>query len=155
MKINFSTDKPSGSNKKKSLSNEKTEFIKRTDEEGNFLEILESIIPSSQDDTRELNVLWANLPGIEKNLINTPSIENLNSYKNHIKSILDKILQKNVKLETARRRNRDDQKILVTIKIIDDKLQLLARTIVNGNNTAFDILKRTQDIRGLILDFKN
>ena len=151
MKINLKTGKLEN---RKSSMKEKTEHTEKVGDSA-FLDILESIIPKGNESTRDLNELWTTLPEIEKALIDKPTAENIQTYKSHIQNILHKIMDKNTKLETAQRRNRSDQKILVTAKIIDEKLHLLAQTIISGSNTAFDILKRTQDIRGLLMDIRD
>ena len=42
-----------------------------------FFDILESIVPSTEEGTRELNELWKDLPDIEKALIANPNHKNL------------------------------------------------------------------------------
>ncbi len=39
-----------------------------------FLEILESIVPSDGENTKELNELWKDLPDLEKALIANPNL---------------------------------------------------------------------------------
>ncbi|MCB1158198.1 MAG: DUF327 domain-containing protein, partial [Leptospiraceae bacterium] len=42
-----------------------------------FLSILESIAPSTKEETRSLNELWRQLPGVEKDFLKTPNQANL------------------------------------------------------------------------------
>ena len=119
-----------------------------------FKDILESILPSGQDSTKELNELWSHLPDTEKKFISFPSHDNMLEYRKLINEILNGIMKKNVRLETAQRRNRNDQKNLKTVRYIEDKLQVLAKIIVDPSNAAFQLMTQFQDIRGLLLDIK-
>ncbi|TGL15158.1 YaaR family protein [Leptospira meyeri] len=119
-----------------------------------FLEILESIVPSGKEETRELNELWKDLPDLEKDLIKDPNHKNLESYKKHIKQIAELILRKNYKVMQAPQRGRNDQKDVRYVKVVDEKLDLLAKTMFSPNNSAFVILKQLDEIRGLLIDLK-
>ncbi|GBF43435.1 hypothetical protein LPTSP2_27320 [Leptospira ellinghausenii] len=119
-----------------------------------FLEILESIVPSGKEETRELNELWKDLPDLEKDLIKDPNHKNLESYKKHIKQIAELILKKNYKVMQAAQRGRNDQKDVRYVKVVDEKLDLLAKTMFSPNNSAFVILKQLDEIRGLLIDLK-
>lgn len=119
-----------------------------------FLEILESIVPSNQDSTKHLNELWRSLPDLEKALIQTQSKNNLENYKKHIKEIAEIILKENYKVEQAPRRNKADLKELKYVKILDEKLHILANTMFSSNNSAFSLLRQFEDIRGFLVDLK-
>lgn len=119
-----------------------------------FLDILESIVPSNQESTRELNELWKDLPDLEKALIANPNHKNLSEYKQHIKQIAELILKKNYKVIQAPARGRNDTKDIRYVKILDDKLDLLANTMFSPTNSAFGILKQLDEIRGLLIDLK-
>ena len=120
-----------------------------------FREILESIIPSSTESNRTLNEMWSSLPDVEKRFLAAPSRQNLEEYRALIKDILQDIQRKNVKIETAQRKNRNDERVLRTVRIVNEKLQILAKIIIDPNNAAFQKLKEElHDIRGLLLDIK-
>ncbi len=129
----------------------KTESVSKP-EDTSFINILESIIPSSQENTKDLNELWRHIPELEKEFLKTPSYENLEKYKAHIKTITEIVLQKNHKLVQARQRGRTDKKILMSVKIVDEKLQILTLTMLSPNNSAFNLLKQMEEIRGLLMD---
>ncbi len=150
MKINSSTDSINPKQDKKS-NVQKAETSSST-KQSNFLEILESIVPSTKEETREINLLWQKLPDIEKRFLREPNQENLNLYKNLIKDITNSILKNNMKLSQARQKGRSDKKILMTVKIIDENIQILAMTMLNPANSAFSLLKQVERIRGLIMD---
>lgn len=119
-----------------------------------FLEILETIVPSTKEETREINLLWQKLPDLEKRFLKEPNQENLNLYKNLVKDITNAIIKNNMKLSQARQRGRSDKKILMTVKIIDENIQILAMTMLNPANSAFHLLKQLERIRGLLMDIK-
>ena len=120
-------------------------------EGSSFLSILESIIPSANEDSANLNRLWTELPDLEKSLIGSPTLDNLKVYTEQIQKILRIILQKNHKNVEVKRNPRSMTKHTIT-KIVDEKLHLLATTIISKNNSAFELLKQTRDIRGLLAD---
>lgn len=150
MKITSSTDSVNPKQEKKS-SVQKTEST-NSPKQSSFLEILEAIVPSTKEETREINLLWQKLPEVEKRFLREPNQENLNLYKNLIKDITNSILKNNMKLSQARQRGRSDKKILMTVKIIDENIQILAMTMLNPANSAFSLLKQMERIRGLLMD---
>jgi uncharacterized protein YaaR (DUF327 family) len=117
-----------------------------------FLSILEKLAPSTNEETKEINELWQQLPDAERNFLDNPNHENLTLYKNLVKSITQEILKKNMTLVQAKQRGRSDKKILMTVKIIDENLQILATTMLNPSNSAFTLLKQVERIRGLLMD---
>lgn len=138
--------------KKKSAS--KTDSGSAVKNQPTFLELLEAIVPSDKDETREINELWQKLPDIEKRFLNEPNSYNLTEYKKLVKDILDAIMKNNTTLSMARQRGRNDKKILMSVKIIDENIQLLAMTMLNPANSAFSLLKQIEKIRGLLMDIK-
>jgi uncharacterized protein YaaR (DUF327 family) len=136
---------------------EKKSFISKSEtisspQQYSFLEILESIVTSTKEETREINSLWQKLPDIEKRFLKEPNQQNLNTYKSLVKDIVNAIMKNNMKLSQARQRGRTDKKILMTVKIIDENIQILAMTMLNPANSAFSLLKQLERIRGLIMD---
>lgn len=145
------TDKTRSSEKKsKSALNRSSNSI--APKENSFLSVLESIAPASNENTSELNSLWRELPDKEKNFLNSQTSNHLEEYKSIVRKIIQLIIEKNTKLVLAKRRGEADQKILHTVKIIDENIQLLATTMVNKNNSAFALLKQIEKIRGLLFD---
>lgn len=153
MKINNKNSKSiSSSSQKKDSERLKSEKVDESKQ--SFLEILESIVPASGENTKELNELWKDLPDLEKKLISDPNHKNLNEYKEHIKQIASLILKKNYKIQQAPLRGRNDQRDIRFVKIVDEKLDILARTMFSPSNSAFTILKQLDEIRGLLIDVK-
>lgn len=145
------TDKTRSSEKKAKGAPGK-DSISALPKDNSFLSVLESIVPTTNENTAELNYLWRELPDKEKNFLNSPNTTSLEEYKSIVRKIIQLIIQKNTKLVLARRRGEADQKILHTIKIIDENIQLLATNMVNKNNSAFAMLKEIEKIRGLLFD---
>jgi hypothetical protein len=118
-----------------------------------FLEILDEILPASIDQNRDLHDLWSDLPGLERDLIDHPSEENLNIYRETVRLIARMTLDKNVRVAHIYRKNRHNEKIeLNLIEIVDDRLHKMALMMRSSSNTAFSILKTLDEIRGLLLD---
>jgi uncharacterized protein len=153
MQFSIKTDKPKSTSEKKTFS-KLDQTAKLEDKNNSFLSLLESIVPSSKEETKGINELWQKLPDIEKRFLASPSQAHLEEYKNLVKDIIDEILKKNTVLTEAKKRGRNDQKILMTVKIIDQNIQILAQTMLSPNNSAFGLLKQMEKIRGLLRDIK-
>lgn len=118
-----------------------------------FDELIDELIPQKKEP--ELNQLWKELPIIEKKLIENPTEESLEEYKQLIKKIAQILLEKNVKIETLKRRTQTGKEIILSyVKVIDDKLHKMMLAIQSKRNTAFEILRNLKEIRGLLLDLK-
>ncbi|MBP9162902.1 MAG: DUF327 family protein [Leptospiraceae bacterium] len=154
MQFSINTDKPKATADKNSKGIKSDGSAKIKEKENSFLSILESIVPSDREDTREINELWQKLPEMEKRFLNTPSQENLQEYKKLVKDITNTILKNNTQLSQAKQRGRNDKKILMTVKILDENIQILASTMLSPQNSAFSLLKQLERIRGLLMDLK-
>jgi uncharacterized protein len=121
-----------------------------------FNELLEEIAPSNQESTRDINLLWKDLPDLERNLIHTRSPIALENYKEHIKILLTTILAKNVRVGKSFTpiKGSTAKKEFSHLEYINSKLKLLAETITHPQNSAFQILKQLDNIKGFLLDVK-
>ncbi|EMN01297.1 PF03885 family protein [Leptospira noguchii str. 1993005606] len=120
-----------------------------------FLDILEEIVPSKSETTKDLNALWRELPDIEKRFLDLASIENLEAYQKHIQAIIKAVIDQNMRVETLSKKMKGEAKrIYHVVKIIDEKIQILAELIMDEGNSAFKLLKSLTDIRGLLLDIQ-
>ena len=81
MQFSINTDKPKATTDKNSKGIKSDGSSKIKDKENSFLSILESIVPSDKEQTREINELWQKLPEMEKRFLASPSLENMNEYK--------------------------------------------------------------------------
>ena len=154
MQFSINTDKPKATTDKNSKGIKSDGSAKIKEKENSFLSILESIVPSDREETREINELWQRLPEMEKRFLNTPSQENLQEYKKLVKDITNTILKNNTQLSQAKQRGRNDKKVLMTVKILDENIQILASTMLSPQNSAFSLLKQLERIRGLLMDLK-
>lgn len=153
MQFSIKTDKPKTTAEKKTYS-KLDQTNKVEDKNNSFLSLLESIVPSTKEETRGINELWQKLPDIEKRFLASPNQAHLEEYKNLVKDIIDEILKKNTVLTEAKKRGRNDQKVLIIVKVIDQNIQILAQTMLSPNNSAFGLLKQMEKIRGLLRDIK-
>lgn len=121
-----------------------------------FIEILNNILPPDDVDSYDLNVLWSELPGAERRLLDSPGDENLTVYRDIVKRIAAATLKKNVRVKKLKRKNRRGETVeLSVIEIIDERLQKMALLMHSGRNSAFALLKTAEEIRGLLLDIRN
>lgn len=146
------TQTSSSTNKKK--PSERKSVAETDPAKQSFFEILDSIVPHTNDNTKELNELWKDLPDLERALISSQNHKTLSEYKDHIKQIAELILKKNHKVMRAPSLGRNDTKDIRYIKVLDEKLDLLANTMFSPTNSAFSILKQMDEIRGLLIDLK-
>ncbi len=153
MQFSIKTDKPKTTAEKKTYS-KLDQSNKVEDKNNSFLSLLESIVPSTKEETRGINELWQKLPEIEKRFLASPSQVHLEEYKSLVKDIIDEILKKNTVLTEAKKRGRNDQKVLIIVKVIDQNIQILAQTMLSPHNSAFGLLKQMEKIRGLLRDIK-
>ncbi|MDH5720921.1 MAG: YaaR family protein [Spirochaetia bacterium] len=85
----------------------------------------------------------------EEKLLSLPDIENFNSYKNHVKEIARKIVDKAFLYKSFRDKK---QKRYEFIKVIDENLNDLLKTITRRNKEVVIMLHLMGQIKGLILD---
>ncbi|EPG74216.1 PF03885 family protein [Leptospira fainei serovar Hurstbridge str. BUT 6] len=126
------------------------------DSKSQFFELVEHLLPYSQEKTRDLNSLLRDLPDAERNFLKSPTYENLNVYKRIVQAILREVMDRNTSIETLRSRAKGgSEKIYQLINTVDDKVQTLADFIIHPDNSTFDLMKRMEDIRGLLVDLMN
>ncbi|MDH5654381.1 MAG: YaaR family protein [Spirochaetia bacterium] len=141
--------------RKKTINKRKSSASVQPLSENSFLNILEEVLPSSLDENKSLHELWSILPDAEKDLIETPSNENLNHYKDVVRQIASQTISMNVRLKKIYRKNRNNEKVeLNVIEYLDSRIQKMAVMMQSSGNTAFNILKTLDEIRGILLDLK-
>ncbi len=120
-----------------------------------FLTILDEVLPSHQEESRDLHQLWSQLPDLEKELLDNPSEANLTAYRETVRSIARQTLDRNVKLKKIHRRTRLGETVeLNAIQVLDDRLHRMALMMQSRNNSAFQLLRQMEEIRGLLLDLR-
>jgi uncharacterized protein YaaR (DUF327 family) len=130
-------------------------YIKEN-EKPEFLNLLESIAPSNKEQTKDINELWRDLPALERELIETKSQDAMERYKNQIRSLLQVIIKNNTRVQKQFTpiRGSSLKKEYSHIEIVDEKLKILAETIAHHQNSAFQILKQMDSIKGFLLDIE-
>ncbi len=131
-------------------------FPEKESKEVSFQELLEQIAPSHKPQTKDIHELWKDLPQLERELIRTRSIEALENYKNQVRSLLGLILQKNVEYKKLRSPipGTDQKREYTYLEYLDEKLKLLAEIISHPQNSAFQILKQMDNIKGFLIDLQ-
>ena len=120
-----------------------------------FSDILEEILPASQADSEDLHRLWSDLPQAERNLLDVPSADNFNSYRDLVKQIAAATLKKNVKLRSMSRKGSKGQDLkLQVVEFVDERLQKMAVMMHSPRNSAFAMLRKFEEIRGMLLDVR-
>ena len=119
-----------------------------------FEDMLEQVIPISNEKTKDIHLLWRELPSIEKQFISEPNNENLKLYKEYITSIMELTLKQNTVIKNISFRRRDDDQTFQIIKVINQELHMLNHIIIKKENAAFNLMKKIENIKGLLLDIK-
>ena len=117
-----------------------------------FAAEVEGII--SSDYTGGIDELITDLHSQEKRFMDSQSLYELETYKLLVKKILKMILEKGFesqKLEPSTREKRLGRAEKTIIKQIDDSLVDLSR-MVTVKSDAFGLMKKIEEIRGLIFD---
>ena len=86
----------------------------------------------------------------ERRFLDTQSQYDLQRYKAVVQKILKSILEEGFATATLKRHRRDRSDFLV-VKRIDSKLMEITDAITRRNK-AFDLLKKIEEIRGMLLD---
>ncbi len=146
----INTIKQKKTTEKKKIENK----IKKENEINTFQSLIEEVLPEKKEP--ELHQLWLQLPEVERKLIQSPTEETLEQYKNMVQKIAKLLLEKNLKLETIKRKSSTGKEILLSyVKVIDIKLHKMMLALQSKQNTAFEILRNLKEIRGLLLDLKH
>ena len=118
-----------------------------------FLEILEEVLPQERVENRDLHELWSGLPEAEKDLINHPSEENLKRYRELVIGIARATLARNVHVKKLRRKNSHGETVeLNVVQVVDQRIQKMAIMMHSRGNSAFNILRTVEEIRGILFD---
>ncbi|MFO7849660.1 MAG: DUF327 family protein [Spirochaetia bacterium] len=84
-----------------------------------------------------------------------PTYENIRTYKEAVRKFLTYVVNQTLEVETregARFNPMKKQRKYTLVKIIDEKLEHLASGIMQNQNVQLDILKRVEEINGLVVD---
>jgi uncharacterized protein YaaR (DUF327 family) len=154
MQIRTTTDREVRSRSHRRLRPEGAAPSAVSGEVSGFQEILNTVLPAQQEETRDLHRLWSALPAAERSLIENPSAENLKTYRELVRSIAREILKSNMRVTKLRRKVRGNDVELNVLEIIDDRLHRMMMALQSKSNTGFQILRNLDEIRGLLMDLR-
>ena len=118
-----------------------------------FEQILNEVLPAGGPSTGDLHQFWQDLPWAERSLLDHPSEENLQNYRRIVLGIARETLRANTRLRKITRRNRAGEELQLTVvEFIDERLQRMANMIHSKRNSAFQLLKTVEEIRGVLFD---
>lgn len=121
-----------------------------------FQQILETVLPPDDVESYDMLALWNELPDIERKVIEFPTDENLDYYKDLVKRIAAATLKKNTSVKKLKRKNQRGETFeLSVMQIIDKRLQQMTNMMHSPRNSAFQLLSTLNEIRGLLLDIRN
>ncbi|MFW5770693.1 MAG: DUF327 family protein [Spirochaetota bacterium] len=137
-------------NEQKSIRNKKTGMTTQAGK--NFQAELDSTISTEYHGT--IDKLMNDLAEQEKRFVEEQSLYQMNKYKSLVRSIMKMLLDSDTSVETLQRRRRDRADFVIVDKI-NDRLDLIATTLTQKSNKAFNLLKTIEEIRGLLLDLRH
>ncbi|MGL5955795.1 MAG: DUF327 family protein [Brevinema sp.] len=114
--------------------------------------ILESLFSESDHTLSNISVLGEELDKIGQELAEKPLPEIFYKYKKHIRLLLKGAGRNTVIQETTGRSGLTRMKLFRTAQAIDQTLGALAQRILNDEKNRIEILKLTDQLKGLILD---
>jgi uncharacterized protein YaaR (DUF327 family) len=93
-------------------------------------------------------------------LLKRPLPEELRRYKKAVRNFLKYLLDENLSLERQEGiklpqkpwEKPKPQKTFINIKVVDQKLDALAQSVLSGQTAQLDILARVNEIKGLLVD---
>lgn len=89
-------------------------------------------------------------------LVQNPSTDRMEKYKTAVKSFVEAIVQMTYRAETSKGilRKNGDRAVYTLVSVIDEKLDGLGRAILQGQRDPLEILRRTDELRGLLINLK-
>ena len=96
--------------------------------------------------------LMNDLKDQEKRFLDEQSIYELARYKSIVQTILKQLLNDGLRTATLKRKRRNKADFVI-VEEINSKLADISTAIIR-NNTAFNLMKTIEEIRGLILDLR-
>lgn len=140
------TNRPSSSGSTTGISSERS----------GFLDLLAEVIPANSPEQSSLQGLWAQMPDAERDLLQNQSHDNIARYQELIRSIARQTLEQNVRVDKLMGRGRltKTEKELSTIRILDERLQQMAILMQAPGNSAFALLQKLAEIRGMLMDMR-
>lgn len=102
---------------------------------------------------QHINELLDKLTGLSGSLLDTIDFVAFEKYRDMLRELLFGISRNAYLLYTERAKDTAGrQRIFESVSIIDKKLDILAKDVLNQNSEKLDYISRVDEIRGLILD---
>ena len=121
-----------------------------------FMQILEEVLSPDAADTGDLRELWSQLPDAERELLEHQSDANLRAYREIVRAIAAASLKKNMHVKKIRRKNRAGEMVeLSIVQVVDERLQKMALMMQSPGNSAFQMLRAVEEIRGMLIDTRD
>jgi uncharacterized protein YaaR (DUF327 family) len=118
---------------------------------GNFQGHLGSSLKDSY--RRQVDELFDELSGLSDTLLKSMDITTFEKYRGMIRELLGGIIRNAYHLSTEQTMDRHGrQRAFESVTVIDNKLDELARDVLDQNKEKLDFLSRVDEIRGLIMD---
>jgi uncharacterized protein len=105
--------------------------------------------PYSQADLERL------LDGVHEagdRLKENPSVDLVQSYKRAVRDFIHYVIEHSYSLERRESRRKLDQRVYFRVAVIDDSLEKLAAEILRNQRDKLEILRRVDEINGMIVD---
>ncbi|MCB1309625.1 MAG: DUF327 family protein [Leptospiraceae bacterium] len=126
-----------------------------TESRSPFQSLLEEVLPPDDNEAVDLHRLWEKLPDAERDFLANPTDAHLETYREVVKNIAAITLRRNTRVQKVKRRNRNGEMVeLSVLEIIDERLQKMAHLMQSPGNSAFQLLKTVEEIRGILLDVR-
>lgn len=106
-----------------------------------------------EDYKKRFNRLFDDLTSLAENLLGKINISSFERYRFYLKELLQEATKNAYVLSSEYVTDANGRRrVFATIQIIDDKLDELAKDMLNENNDKINYLSRVDEIRGLIMD---
>ncbi len=89
-------------------------------------------------------------------LVQRPDTERMERYKKAVKSFVEAIVQMTYRAQTNKGilRKNGDRAVYTLVSVINEKLDGLGRAILQGQRDPLEILRRTDELKGLLINLK-
>jgi uncharacterized protein len=126
-------------------------FSAKAEEESEVGELLGGDFPS--DDGAPLDKLLDGVTELGDELKKNASLETIKAYKNAVRRFMARVVRDSFRTEEkVTGLGFKKRKKYIMIKVIDEKLEQLARGILQHQSDQLEILRRLDEIRGLLVD---
>ena len=101
-----------------------------------------------------LETLLDDVHSIGEKLVEKPFISNIKEYKQAVRRFLAYVINNAYSVESKieRRTLKRDEKKWINIKVVDEKLEKLALCIIQNQKGQLTILKKIEEIEGILID---